>query len=129
MSRSRRHRLFTVLLALCSLLFMQMALAGYSCPGTASKVQEQAAMAGMPCAESMSAVMDEAQPGLCHAHCQAVQQSSDPPQIQLPSLAPASGVAVDPPAPTRTLRSAPLPPLLARATAPPLSIRNCCFRI
>lgn len=85
MTRNRRTRLITVLFALLSLLFMQLAVAGYACPGTGSKIAEAAAMAeaGMPCAESMPLSMDDQQPNLCHAHCQAGQQSAD--KHELPS--------------------------------------------
>lgn len=85
MTRNRRHRLITVLVALVSLLFMQLAVAGYVCPGSESKIAEAAAMAevGMPCAESMPLTMDDEQPNLCHAHCQAGQQSAD--KYELPS--------------------------------------------
>ena len=132
MSRNQRSRFITVLFALFSLLFMQLAVAGYVCPGIGPKVAEAVAMteAGMPCAESMAMNMDDEQPNLCQAHCQADSQSSD--TYQLPLL-----VAVD------TLPSAPtlqvvmpllyamslLPPHLRRTTAPPLAIRNCCFRL
>lgn len=132
MIRNRRNRLVTVLFALLSLLFMQMAVAGYACPSTGSKVAEAAVMAdaGMPCAGAMSMDMDDEQPNLCHAHCQADSQSAD--KYQFPSL-----VAVDalPTAPALQVAllsfvEAPAPaPHLRRTTAPPLSIRNCCFRL
>ncbi|MDO8770828.1 MAG: hypothetical protein Q7K57_19400 [Burkholderiaceae bacterium] len=132
MTRNRRHRLITVLFALVSLLFMQLAVAGYVCPGSASKIAEAAAMAeaGMPCAESMPLSMDDEQPNLCHAHCQAGQQSADkyqpPAPIALGTL-PAdfsSRVAIP------VFSEAPLQaPHLQRTTAPPVSIRNCCFRL
>ena len=88
--------------------------------------------AGTPCAESMALAMttDDAQPNLCQAHCQSVQASSDNPAPQVPVAALDHGalimsrVAIAPP-----LRSAPQASLLARATAPPLAIRNCCLRI
>ena len=85
MTRNRRNRLITVLFALVSLLSMQFAMASYICPGTGSKPIEIAAMteAGMPCAESMAFSMDAEQSGLCHAHCQTEQQSSDHYQVPL----------------------------------------------
>lgn len=131
MSVRRRHRLLTVIFALFSLLFMQLALAGYACP-VESKVGEAAAMAeaGMPCAETMSRAMDDEQPGLCHAHCQAAQQSAD--NYQVPTLATLAELGavltvarVQPSADDPLLQA----PLLRRATAPPLAVRNCCFRI
>jgi hypothetical protein len=128
----RRARLMTVLFALVSLLFMQLAVAGYACPGSSSGMTETAAMAesAMPCAESMSINMDDAQPNLCHAHCQIGQQSAD--KYQTPSLPAIDTLPADlslqiglPP-----FAQAPLqPPHLQRTTAPPLAIRNCCFRL
>ena len=135
MPRICRHRLITVLFALCSLLFMQLAVAAYACPGIGAKVAkvaEAAAMAeaGMPFAESMTLATDDEQPHLCQAHCQAESQSAE--KFQLLSLlavdalpsAPALQIALP------TLVAAPLhAPHLKRTTAPPLYIRNCCFRL
>ncbi len=128
----RRHRLATVFVALCSLLFMQLAVAGYSCPGFESRVREVAAMAqaGMPCAQEMSMALDDEQPALCKAHCEPVQAGTDHPAIVLPALAADNGLFQPlPPAAALPRRSAPQASLLARATAPPLAIRHCCFRL
>ena len=130
MSVGRRRRLIAVLYAVFSLLFMQLAVAGYACP-VDGKVGEVAAMAaaGMPCAGDMPSV-DTDQPGLCHAHCQSAQQSVDKVQPPSPTGAMASGstytlqpVRISPPAhPARAS-------LLVRSTAPPIAVRNCCLRI
>ena len=130
----RRHRLFTVLLALCSLLFMQLAVAGYSCPGVAPRAQEVEAMpkAVMPCAESMALALatDDAQPNLCQAHCQSAQTAGDNPAPQVPVATVDHGALITSPVSVALpMRSAPQASLLARATAPPLAIRNCCLRI
>ncbi len=132
MARNRRNRLITVLFALVSLLFMQLAVASYACPGTSSKrtAISEMAEAGMPCAQSMTATMDEEQPNLCQAHCQAGQQVADktqlpapiaittlPPDFTLPVIAPIYQGA--------SLQA----PHLMRTTAPPASIRHCCFRL
>ena len=130
----RRHRFLTVLIALCSLLFMQLAVAGHSCPGLGSRAQEISAMteAGMPCAESMSMVVDmeEGQLALCHAHCESAQPVGDTHAVQVPVIDVDSGalrvaaVLIALPRDMSTRSS-----LLTRATAPPLAIRNCCWRI
>jgi hypothetical protein len=132
MTRNCRNRLTTALLALMSLLFMQLALATYVCPGSALKAAEVAAMAeaGMPCAQSMALTMDDQQPNLCHAHCQAGQPSAD--KSELPSPVAIGALPAD-----FTLQvalpafsEAPLQaPHLQRTTAPPVAIRNCCFRL
>jgi hypothetical protein len=132
MARNRRNRLITVLFALVSLLFMQLAVASYACPGMSSKVTATSEMAeaGMPCAQSMTATMDEEQPNLCQAHCQAGQQVAD--KTQLP--APVAITALPPdftlPVIALVYQGAPLQaPHLVRTTAPPVSIRHCCFRL
>jgi hypothetical protein len=126
----RKHRFLTVLIALASLLFMQLALAGYSCPGVETKVQAASAMAeaGMPCAGSMSMSMDEEQPGLCHAHCVAGQQAADNHPLQVLAVALPAGLALERISPGPAVHSAPQASLLTRATDPPLAIRNCCLR-
>jgi hypothetical protein len=132
MTRNRRHRLITVLFALVSLLFMQLAVAGYACPGSGSKVAEAAAMAeaGMPCAESMPLSMDDQQPNLCHAHCQAGQQSADKHELPSPIALGALPADFSLQAAIPVFSEAPLQaPHLQRTTAPPVSIRNCCFRL
>ncbi len=132
MPRNSHQRLITVLFAMVSLLFMQLAVASYVCPASGSKVSEAAAMAeaGMPCAESMAFTMDDQQPNLCHAHCQAGQQSAD--KYQVPSVVFIGGLPADfslqiamP-----VFSEAPLQAShLQRPTSPPVAIRNCCFRL
>ena len=126
MFRNTRHRLFTVLFVLTSLLFSQLALAAYVCPGN----DAQAAQVSMPCAELMSKAMDEELPNLCQAHCKAGEQKAESYEIPMLASLPdqgadylASQVLLAPPA--AHLQA----PLLSRTTAPPLAIRNCCFRI
>lgn len=126
----RHHRLITVFFALVSLLFMQLAVAGYSCP-VKSNVSAVAAMAeaGMPCAGDMTTV-DMDQPSLCHAHCQSAEQTADKVQVPAPTGIVTVGFTytIEPTkeaAPARPAQA----PLLLRSTAPPLAVRNCCFRI
>ncbi len=121
--------MLTVILSLWALLFAQAALAGYACPASDKAVQvAQMTEAGMPCAESMSQAMDDSQPGLCHAHCQASQQSAD--SYQVPHLATIAELGV-----VMTLEAAPLraelpyPAPLRPHASPPLAIAHCCFRI
>lgn len=132
MRLARSTRVFTVLFALWALLFAQLALAGYACPG-AAKSAAMAAMAetGMPCAQTMSAAMDEEQPALCHAHCQAAQPSAD--TYQPPALATFAqlGAVLTVPTGSGGTGAAAAPP---GYTFPPdpwpnLAIRHCCFRI
>lgn len=129
MTGLRRHRLLTVLLALWALVFAQLALAGYSCPGAARAVEiAQMTEAGMPCAESMSRAMDDEQAGLCQAHCQGSHQTAD--TYQVPALASIHELGVVLTVPVDLTRSEPPPSFPVRPNAgPPLAIANCCFRI
>jgi hypothetical protein len=128
----RRIRLITALFALISLLFMQLALASYACPGVGSKVSDISAMteAGMPCEQSMTINMDEEQPNLCQAHCQAGQQTADKYEIPAPVAITALPPDFTLPVIVPVLPGAPLQaPHLMRTTAPPVAIRHCCFRL
>jgi len=132
MIRNRHQRLITVLFALVSLLFMQLAVAGYICPGSGSKIAEAAAMAeaGMSCAESMSLNMDDQQPNLCQAHCQAGHQSADKHELSSPVAISALPANFSLQIALPVFSEAPLQaPHLQRTTAPPVAIRNCCFRL
>ncbi len=122
----RRHRLITVLFALVNLLFMQLAVASYACPSAVSKVAE----AGMPYAGSLPLSMDDGQPSLCQAHCQASQQSADTHALPSPVALSALPAAFTLPVTAPVFSGAPLQAShLKRTTAPPVAIRNCCFRI
>ena len=129
---SRRFRLITALLALVALLFSSAALAGYACPG-GEKAAEIARMteAGMPCAQEMASSMDEEQPALCHAHCQATEQSADNyhPPVVADVLHAAPGLTVAFVEPARVRAGLGTSRQIWRDTGPPLAIRNCCFRI
>lgn len=131
MTWNRRQRIVTVLFALISLLFMQLAVAGYACPAASSAQQTgMAANSGMPCAESMAVVLDDEQPGLCAAHCKADQQSADTNPshgLTAPPL-----LASDYPLLRMSLPSAVPPldaPLLTRTSARSVAVRHCCFRL
>jgi hypothetical protein len=135
MHSSRRTRLIAACIAIFSMLFMQLAVASYACPTMASPLMRTAAAAtaemhqAMPGCKGMG--MDTVQPSLCHAHDQAGTQSLDKPD--LPQVQPFLAVGL-------TMTVLPLQPalpdaridasdiLLARATAPPIAIRHCCFR-
>jgi hypothetical protein len=133
MRPSRPSRVVAAFIALISILFMQFAVASYACPGLA-QVEETASAPSTMSGQGLSTChhVEMEQPGLCHAHIQAVKQSLDKPElphvqpfvaIRLARLLSSVDVIHSPPAtPVETVQ-------LARATAPPLAIRNCCFRI
>ena len=132
MKLSGPSRCVAAFIALFSMLFMQLAVAGYACPelniGLTGKPVAMSADAGsMPgCAG-----MDAAQPSLCHAHAQAGKQSLDKPELpQVQSFVAALTLVFDDIEPAySTIAAQPDSVLLTRSSAPPLSIRNCCFRI
>lgn len=135
MQLTRRSRLATALLALISVLFMQLAVAAYACPtlqpaaalaSIAMQSDEHEGMAGC------EGVVDMEQPSLCYAHSQVGNQSLDKPAP--PDVPPSVAIVLVPVildlgATQRTLPPDASAAWLMRDSAPPLAIRNCCFRI
>lgn len=132
MKPSRTTRIVAVIFAVISLLFTQLALAAYRCPGAA--IPEMAMASGNMQAMPGCDRMDMEQPTLCyaHAHDQLHHQSLDKPDLpQVSSFIAVAPVlflvvldAIEPAPATSTVMS-----FLTRTTAPPLTIQNCCFRI
>ena len=82
MIRRRLHRLTTTFFVAVSLLFSQLALANYVCPGaTDAVVMAEMTAAGVPCDG-----LDQAQPTLCHQHSAGVAQSFEAVKVPAPSL-------------------------------------------
>jgi hypothetical protein len=132
MKQSRRTRFLTALVALFSQLFMQLAVAAYACPKLAP-VQQRAVIfdaSGQTMVDCPN--VDKQNPSLCQAHSQKAAQSIDkaePPSIQpFTALGLIMHVAM-PEAPEESGSGIAAVSLQARSTAPPISIRNCCFRL
>ncbi|KQU80270.1 hypothetical protein ASE08_28590 [Rhizobacter sp. Root16D2] len=134
MKLSRKNRILTALIALFSMLFMQAAVASYTCPGLPSggdldsMVVDAPSMAAMPGCDQP----DAGNPALCHAHCVDGKSSLDKPQA--PTVTPAVVLISTILFPLEPLLASPQPvaeqpPFLRRTTAPPIAIRHCCFRI
>lgn len=84
MMRRRCHRLTTALFAVLSLLFSQLALASYVCPGHGeTEAMRAMAEAGVPCEG-----MDPVQPVLCHQHC--ADAATNVEAVKLPVAVPAA---------------------------------------
>lgn len=126
----RRIRLVSAIVALLSLLFMQVALAAYACPNLISA--QSAPMLdsfGQPMVDCPET--DKQSPALCYADTHKQTPSLDKPDT--PSVMPfvATGFAL----PLLSLEdsaSMPIPPLVFRhasGTSPPIAIRHCCFRL
>lgn len=77
---SRHHRTFTAFVAALVLLWSQLALAAYACPGagntTAPSTMAERMAAGEPCA-GLADPIDTPQPALCHPHCAGAPESAD----------------------------------------------------
>lgn len=130
-------RLVVACIALISMLFMQLAVASYTCPGMAMESNGMSTYMSdqiEPMAMTGCDGMDMEQPSLCQTHAfgDATKQSLDKhesPQVQ--PFVPAGFVQALPVveavkgADTDTRPSA----LLTRITAPPIAIQHCCFRI
>jgi hypothetical protein len=136
MKLSRPSRLVAALIVLVSMLFAQLAIAGYACPSfnTASSGDSMSMSMDSSGDQAMSGCMgsDKLQPNLCHAQDQNSNQSLDKPATpHVSPFLPASLTLIVQnikPVDISTDQQ-PNTLLLARSTAPPLSIRNCCFRI
>ncbi|HWW72798.1 MAG TPA: hypothetical protein VN089_22880 [Duganella sp.] len=131
MKLSEPSRALAAIIMLFSLLFAQLAVSAYACPVVGKpRMLEAASMANMPgCTDTG---MDKSSAALCAAHCDTGHQSADTsgtPVVQpfvpcnLEVVLPR--VERAPPSLASSLESVPL----TRATAPPLAIRHCCFRI
>ena len=132
MKPSRTTRLVAALIAAISLLFTQLALASYVCPGMTMPAAMTTAVEDDMQDMSGCTGMDMQQPALCHAHDHVGQQSLDKPDVpQVAPFAVAGLTLLVPPLDTVTPTTAPPSnaTLLTRTTAPPLAIRHCCFRI
>lgn len=123
---ARRSRAFVALCAIASLLSMQLAVAAYVCPHDRGAAVMDVAQDEPGCHE-----MDRANPALCFAHCQQQVQSIDKPvALTVPAAMPSwLRAALVPVAAAFVATAKDQHSLLARSTAPPLAIRNCCFRI
>ena len=127
---SSRRRAFAALFASLAVLFSQLAVSAYACPGADLMLRAEVSQQEVPPCHEQPA--DAAPTPLCQAHCQQGDQSSDVRAASLPVVAfvvlPSWAAAVFPP-----LHDAPSieaqPSLLERPTGPPLAVRHCCFRI
>ena len=130
MNYPRRIRLVSAVVALLSLLFMQVALAVYACPNLIPA--QKAPMldrSGQPMANCPEA--DKQSPALCYADAHKQTPSLDKPDA--PSVMPFVPTGFALPLLWPEDRAAmPAPPLVflhASGTSPPIAIRHCCFRL
>ena len=107
-----------------ALLFAQLAVSAYACPGGdfATASVAQAPMAS-PCDGT-----DADQANLCEKHCHDSGQSQGSATVMHAAFVPGLLAVLQMPTPHERSPQAGDPALL-HATSPPASIRNCCFRI
>ncbi|MBC7499778.1 MAG: hypothetical protein H7315_04685 [Herminiimonas sp.] len=130
MKLTRQSRFVAAMIALLSMLFMHLALAAYVCPAADQVVATSAAAIAADMPNCIG--MDLEQPSLCHAFEHGGKQSLDKPDLPLVQPFIAGGLVLTwYPVPLNSHGGGtyPHPLLLERATAPPLVISNCCFRI
>ena len=121
----RSHRILTALIALVSLLFMQLAVAAYACP-----MQTQDKPVAMSMADCHG--MDRMNPSLCQAHAEAGKQSLD--KAATPTVQPFIPAAVLVEVAGLELLMPPAlaifaPSVTSPGASPPIAILHCCFRI
>lgn len=123
------HRKIISFIAIIALLFTQLAVSAYACPMLNGGVTAQMQMADN--ADTTCDEMDMAQPGLCQHHCLDGQQINNDSPLDPSALAfiPAFVVSLTVSVTTTFETTIVAAPSLHHATSPPLSIRNCCFRI
>ena len=124
-------RRFVAKVAIVLLLFMQLAVAAYACPGLVGSRQSLQSMdaAAMAMVGGDCVTLDRSYPNLCRQHCQYDNQASGqssvsvsfPPDLPILTFAPIVVSLV--PASFDAL-----PELLARTTSPPPFIRFRVFR-
>jgi hypothetical protein len=133
MKLTRRSRFINALVALVSVLFMQLATAAYACPDLQlGKADQAMAVADALDADAMPecAKIDQQRANLCKAHCDVASQSVDTSPhaiIEAPVMTLLAVVAAtDIHRPTKATSQS---SLLTRITAPPPSLRFCVLRI
>jgi len=117
------------LLALVSVLFAQLAISAYACPG-ADSMTAAAEIQAMPGCD-MSPAADEPS-ALCQAHCLQADQSPTQPLLAVAGMAmivESPFAAFAPAARVEAAGARALQPSLARPTEPELALRHCRLRI
>ena len=119
------------------LLFTQLALAAYACPGLAPKAADtaraaaEAAMATqMPGCDDRVGAMDPASANLCAEHCKQGQQSDQASTLTVPVAMLTALYPTAPALPGKVLPRAAAATLSALvAAAPPHAVLHCVYRI
>ena len=112
----------TAAVTVFALLFAQLAVAAYACPAMSPQAVSASSEAASHCDK-----LDPRLTNLCQKHCHGVEQSQSASAAPAPFIPALIGM-LEP-----ALQVLPIanlePPALFHANSPPLTIRNCCFRI
>jgi hypothetical protein len=130
MKNLRRNRLLGAIIALLSLLFMQLAVAAYACPNLVPAANAPMLdSAGQPMADCVE--IDRQSPTLCDAHSHKQTPSIEKPDLPtvMPFVASSLALVLVWPEPVAALPDSPYGFLHASGTSPPIAIRHCCFRL
>jgi hypothetical protein len=116
------------ILGIAALLFAQVAVSAYACPMQFMQQDASVAMSGGY--EETSDAPDADSSPLCQKHCEGGQQNVND-TVQAPIFVAVETGRVAPQSLATTALIEPTVSLsfLSHSTSPPLSIRNCCFRI
>ena len=131
MKPSLATRIIAVVLAISSMLFMQLALAAYVCPGISQGgATMMASSTDMPGCDGM----DVEQTALCHAHTQDQSSKQTLDRADLPPVAPfIAGQLVQALVPVPVFSASHYSSYATHypspSAAPPIAILHCCFRI
>ena len=111
-------------MGILALLFAQLAVSAYACP-TSPVVEAGMTQSSVP---SSCDRIDQEKVNLCEKHCHDSGQSQDSVAAIHGAFVPAfiAFVHMSPRGPSSQTSGE---PALLHATAPPATIRNCCFRI
>jgi hypothetical protein len=122
----RFTRKLVSLLSIASVVFAQLSVAAYACPMQFMGLD----VVTDEVVESTAVIPDSVSPLLCQKYGEVGQQNvndtAPPMAVQQLDFVRVIPIALDSPAP---LAAGNFAPALHHATAPPLPIRNCCFRI
>jgi len=127
---TRLTRKIVSLFSIVAMVFAQLAVSAYACPMQLQELDD--AVAGLSASAPAAGERDADSPALCKKHCENGQQNVNDSLQAHASLSFDTALTLTLPLAMQsaTLRDAPAAaPSLRHATAPPLSIRNCCFRI
>ena len=122
---NRTYRKLMGWLGIVAVVFAQIAVSAYACP-----LQFQGLGNSIDTVSVSDACADLVSPNLCKKHCENGEQNiNDAPEPLACLVLESAFIVALVPDPHLSSIATALTPSLLRSTSPPLSIRNCCFRL